>query len=35
MQPEQEPYENEEGELEVDVGVLFNVSVTKGDKSLV
>ncbi|GAB4813132.1 hypothetical protein N2152v2_000178 [Parachlorella kessleri] len=34
-QPEQEPYENEEGELEVDVGVVFNVSVTKGDKSLV
>lgn len=35
LQPEQEPYENDEGELEVDVGVVFNVAVTKGDKSLV
>lgn len=34
-QPEQEPYETENGELEVDVGVMFNVSVVKGDKRLV
>lgn len=35
VQPEQEPYETENGELEVDVGVMFNVSVVKGDKRLV
>ena len=34
LQPEEEAYETEEGVLDVDVGVLFTVSVTKGDTCL-
>lgn len=35
MQPEEEPFEDEDGVLDVDVGVTFNVAVTKGNESLV
>jgi hypothetical protein len=34
-QPEEEPFETEEGVLDVDVGVLFTAQVVKGDQSLV
>ena len=34
-QPEEEPFESEEGVLDVDVGVVFTVQVVKGDDSLV
>ena len=34
-QPEEEPFETEEGVLDVDVGVLFTAQVVKGEESLV
>ena len=34
-QPEEEPFESDEGVLDVDVGVVFTVQVVKGEKSLV
>ena len=34
-QPDEEPFETEEGALDVDVGVVFAVQVAKGDDSLV
>jgi hypothetical protein len=34
-QPEEEPFETEEGVLDVDVGVLFTAQVVKGEQSLV
>lgn len=34
-QPEEEPFESEEGVLDVDVGIVFNVQVVKGEMSLV
>ena len=34
MQPEEEAFETEDGQVDVDVGVVFTVSVTKGDTTL-
>lgn len=34
-QPEEEPFESEEGVLDVDVGVVFTAEVVKGDQSFV
>lgn len=34
-QPEEEPFESEQGVLDVDVGVVFTAQVVKGDQSLV
>ena len=34
-QPEEEPFESEDGVMDVDVGVVFNVQVVKGEMSLV
>jgi hypothetical protein len=34
-QPEEEAFEGEEGVLDVDVGVVFNVQVARGEESMV
>lgn len=34
-QPEEEPFESEDGVLDVDVGVAFTVQVARGEDSLV
>ena len=34
-QPEEEPFETDDGAIDVDVGILFTVQVSKGDDSLV
>lgn len=33
-QPDEEPFESDEGVLDVDVGVVFTASITRGDNSL-